>query len=502
MSHKRPPSPAWTSFWALMSAAMSTHGRQLCACARRDALKFSLSFVTPPCPVAFIGPDIFCFRSIFTSFLRATGFAVRLLYFILFHLISLVCHPQLPAAVFISTFLAVYFPSILAPIFDSARGGDVVRSAAVGEIVHVIYPRAVPVMITPETGWLGGKERSVKQQPALPRIPSYGVLVQPHPSPPAATHLSTFSLYFHSRSWSSRRSSPGSSGGAQRVRVSALESSHTQNLMFAQSNLCAIFLPFFPFLALVLCLYESRLSPALVRACRREERDTRGGVSAVPRHRGHTPRRVSEGGRCWGCMTSGGNERYGKSIHIPATAPPAATTKTTAMDILIPTTSTRKKVVRKGRRERERVSSTAVLCAARTHHAAETLDESAEPRHLHPRQMVPRGSALRRVRSGTDWREWIEEDGWTEGAEAGETEQLRAEYDVTEEDRPGRGCGCGGAGKASGEAWTGRQLKREDAWDAEALASRLGAFARPRLGDVVDLSRPWDHFEAVAGRTP
>ncbi|KAJ7869795.1 hypothetical protein B0H13DRAFT_2062511, partial [Mycena leptocephala] len=81
-------------------------------------------------------------------------------YFILFHLISLVCYPQLPAHVFISMFLAVRFPSILASIFDSARGGDVVRSAV---------------------------ERSVKQQPALHRIPSYGVLVQPHPSPPAAT---------------------------------------------------------------------------------------------------------------------------------------------------------------------------------------------------------------------------------------------------------------------------------------------------------------------------
>jgi hypothetical protein len=38
---------------------------------------------------------------------------------------------------------------------------------------------------------------------------------------------------------------------------------------------------------------------------------------------------------------------------------------------------------------------------------------------------------------------------------------------------------------------TGRQLKRED---AEALASRLGAFARRRLGDVVELEPPLQHI--------
>jgi hypothetical protein len=84
----------------------------------------------------------------------------------------------------------------------------------------------------------------------------------------------------------------------------------------------------------------------------------------------------------------------------------------------------------------------------------------------------------------------VEEDGWREGTEAGETKQLRAEYDERKEGRMRARVWClkrcvgasfsvsfvleaAGRGVVCGEVrGTGRQLKREDAGDAEALASR------------------------------
>ncbi|KAJ7820040.1 hypothetical protein B0H13DRAFT_2452374 [Mycena leptocephala] len=63
-----------------------------------------------------------------------------------------------------------------------------------------------------------------------------------------------------------------------------------------------------------------------VPTCHEEERESRGGVSTVPRHRARVPRRASEVGRGCSCMTSG---------------------ETTGMVVLIPTTSAQKKAVTK-----------------------------------------------------------------------------------------------------------------------------------------------------------
>ncbi|KAJ7877152.1 hypothetical protein B0H13DRAFT_2668468 [Mycena leptocephala] len=212
--------------------------------------------------------------------------------------------------------------------------------------------------------------------------------------------------------------------------------------------------------------------------------------------------------------------------------------------------------------------STAVRCAALAHHAEETFDESAVLTHrATPRRVVPRGRALydergergRRACASRDWparrgyevgdrarwggvfaltlalgsrvptllalgflrpdyddgdrdrecslrtdeeggyaRAWMGGDGEKE-RERGKGKRRRAEHDVREEGRPGRVRGCG--------VTLTQKLKHEDAGDAEALASCLGAFARPRLGGVVELephhcSTPLGPFEVVAGRTP
>jgi hypothetical protein len=104
-----------------------------------------------------------------------------------------------------------------------------------------------------ETGWpmRGKKEREVA---AGTRIPSHGALVQPHPSPPAATRLSTFSLYFHSRSWFGlgRRGAAHPDPAAARSACALVSSSR---LVFAHSNpFYDLPFSFFPFPALVLCV--------------------------------------------------------------------------------------------------------------------------------------------------------------------------------------------------------------------------------------------------------
>ncbi|KAJ7806669.1 hypothetical protein B0H13DRAFT_597571 [Mycena leptocephala] len=97
-------------------------------------------------------------------------------------------------------------------------------------------------------------------------------------------------------------------------------------------------------------LYESRLSPALVRACRGAERDTWRCICSTSTSRPHATSCI-RGWALLGLYDEGEHEHHGTSPHIPATAPPAtgartrlpgplaSVRRTTAMAILIPTTS-------------------------------------------------------------------------------------------------------------------------------------------------------------------
>ncbi|KAJ7819728.1 hypothetical protein B0H13DRAFT_2378175 [Mycena leptocephala] len=121
----------------------------------------------PSVSMAFIGPNFFCVRSIFTSFsARHSGWASSREFFS-FHLISLASNAQLPPLLpssrsSWSISLAFPFHYRFATIFDSARV-------------------AICILGRYETGWLvrgkrGGEEREVA---AGARIPSHGILVLP-----------------------------------------------------------------------------------------------------------------------------------------------------------------------------------------------------------------------------------------------------------------------------------------------------------------------------------
>ncbi|KAJ7827717.1 hypothetical protein B0H13DRAFT_2680356 [Mycena leptocephala] len=322
-----------------------------------------------------------------------------------------------PTAVTIFTLLAVHFLPFW-PLYRSARGGDVMRFAAVGEIVHVIYPRAVPVMIAPETGWLGGKGRSARRRPAL----LVHLLMASPAAPEAAARLLSLPAATHPvAAWSAC------------VHITALELSPKPSSL-------AIFHLVFPFLGLVFCvcghlLIATRRSTS---SCCASPRVLRIGVAGAGNRRGlahcagfwssfwqadlsifcailycissfilysipvlsfllplclflylflhpiRTPLDVLTSNlqldrcstivhhavRCIpGSVRIIGpyHERYGMSLRTATISPPAAPTRWE---------------LECGYRD---PASTAILCAARIHCAEETLDESAEPRHTHTR---------------------------------------------------------------------------------------------------------------------
>ncbi|KAJ7819732.1 hypothetical protein B0H13DRAFT_2452743 [Mycena leptocephala] len=179
---------------------------------------------------------------------------------------------------------------------------------------------------------------------------------------------------------------------AARTLCALVSSSH---LVFARSNLFCD-LPFIlTFPALVFCVYGGICSspparlydvgpPCRPRAHRAKETLNKKAVSP------HCAPQATSRIRGWARTTSGGASATGRAYAHPRLPRPlrlrggSSSAATGTPRILISTTSAtqRKKVVRKGRREREQskgvsgLSSTAVLCAPHAHRAEETLDES------------------------------------------------------------------------------------------------------------------------------
>jgi hypothetical protein len=181
------------------------------ACVRR-ALNF-LFFHASSVSMAFIGPNVFCFRSIFTSFSMRHWTSPRECFS--FHLIPLRVMHSCPPIVLISTFLTVHFPSILALIpFYSAHCGDPVPLYDDASR----YPCALSGACDHRARDVVGRKR--EEHEVLFRIASCGILVHLHPSPPAATRLSMLSLCSRSWSWLLQRGSPRSGGCTERMRIS------------------------------------------------------------------------------------------------------------------------------------------------------------------------------------------------------------------------------------------------------------------------------------------
>jgi hypothetical protein len=192
------------------------------ACARRDLPDPSIFFFFRDSSVsmAFIGPNFFCVRSIFTSFsARHSGWSPPREFFS-FHLLSLRAMRNCPPLCLTSHVPRGPFPFHFVTILFLLRWRSYAIRCRWGH--DACYASSDGTC--DETGWpmRGKKEREVA---AGTRIPSHGVLVLPASESARKRLVSMLSLCSLSRSWSPRRGSPGCNGGTERVRVGVLESS-------------------------------------------------------------------------------------------------------------------------------------------------------------------------------------------------------------------------------------------------------------------------------------
>ncbi|KAJ7827725.1 hypothetical protein B0H13DRAFT_2373677 [Mycena leptocephala] len=155
---------------------------------------------------------------------------------------------------------------------------------------------------------------------------------------------------------------------------------------------------------------------------------------------------------------AGEHERHGTSLRATTTASPTATAKCRSSGAATGT-----------------LASTAILCTARPPHRAE--------------ERMDRKERGKRKRKASDGEPSVRKEGnmrarvWCLKRCVGMSFSVSFVLEAA-----GRGVVCGDV------RGTGRQLKREDTGDADALASHLDAFARPRLGDVVKLEPPLGPF--------
>jgi hypothetical protein len=121
-------------------------------------------------------------------------------------------------------------------IFDSARGGDVMRSAAVrnDDACYACSGGTCECDGRARTGWLGKRRRSAKWPPALVFLlmTSWSTRIRVRPQRPVCLHSPCARSV---RFWSPRCSSLRASSGAQRVRITDLELSHPSRPLLRSS---------------------------------------------------------------------------------------------------------------------------------------------------------------------------------------------------------------------------------------------------------------------------